>query len=152
MGLKFNAGVLGVVGVIGGGAMYSQSSDLTSNYQPTEAVITATTVDCFIKDSDGEIENKSTGTRAYMDCASAPLIAVRFDYDADDIKQRVKAVYRYRSHIDGNEYEGEFTREGYQKAEKLPVGKRVPVFASNTQPGESRTSSGNPFIDDNLEI
>lgn len=152
MGLKLNMGVLGTVGLVGAGAMYSQSSDLSSNYQPTQAVITATTVDCFIKNSDGEIENTTTGDLAYMDCATAPLVAVRFDYEADDIKQRVKAVYRYRSPIDGNEYEGEFTREGYLKAEKLPVGKTVPVFASKTSPDKSRTSSGNPFVDDNLEI
>lgn len=152
MGLKANAGILGLVGVVGGGAMYSQSSDLEKNYQPTEAVITSASVDCFVKNSDGQLENKTTGKLAYMDCDVAPLIAVNFDYDSSDIQQRVKAVYVFQSPVDGKEYEGEFTREGYEKAKALPVGKTVPVFASKTKPAESRTSSGNIFIDDEYEI
>lgn len=152
MGLKFNAGALGVVGAIGAGTMYSQSNDLQSNYQPTDAVITATNVDCFVKNSDGKLTSKVTGDLAYMDCDIAPLIAVKFDYDASDVQQRVKATYRYRSPVDGKEYEGEFTRDGYERAKELPVGKTVPVFASKSKPAESRTSSGNMFIDDEYEI
>ena len=152
MGFGLNAGAIGVAAMIGAGVMATQSNDLMSKYKPTPAVIVSTEVDCFIKDGNSKIESKTTGEIAYMDCKAAPQIAVRFNYDARDIQQRVTAVYRYRSHVDGKEYEGKFTREGYGKAKKLPVGATVPVFASNEKPDESRTSSGNAFINDNLEI
>jgi len=132
--------------------MYTQSSDLTANYQPTEAVITATKVDCFIEDRDGKITDKTTGDLAYLDCEIAPLVAVKFDYGNNDVQQRVKAVYSYRFPVDGKECEGEFTCAGYQKADALPVGKTVPVFANKSKPAESRTSSGNMFVDDKYEI
>ena len=135
---------LGSIVTFFGGAMYLQSNNFQKNYQPVEAVITETEIKCFVKSRNSKSNGSSTNG-SYLSCNSRRRASL-------SVKQRVTATYRYISPVDGQEYAGQFMREGRRKADELPVGKTIPVFASKSEPSVSMTSEGNMFVDNQFEI
>jgi|GEM_PF-2027655 len=152
MKIKLYGAAAGAVAVFAGGTMYSQSTDLTSNYTPVNARISAVEVECFIEARNKKITNDGSDSLAYMDCEIAPMVAAMHDMKEKDIKQRVSASYIYISPVDGQRHEGDFTRRGRDRAADFTVGSTVPVFAHNSDAAKFRTVSANYFVDDAYKI
>ncbi len=128
-----------------GGLMLGDANNLKKNYTLVDARITSVEIDCYVKKRKKKLVEKGTGKLAYMDCEIAPLAAERFGYDDNDIHRRATITYRYRSPVDNKRYKGTYTREsnidGYRK------GRIIRVHAHTSEPGKSRTTAGNLFID-----
>ena len=136
--------ILGAVLLVGGSLMAYQAYDCLLNYTRVGAVITSTEVDCFVRKKKQKITNPVTHELVYMACGEARLQAEKRKFDADAVKERVKMTFRYTSHIDGQEYDGKFTRtdnvDYYKQLETFIL------FAHDEEPHKTFTPGGNPFL------
>jgi len=126
-------------------AFVYNSYDLKANYSPVEGTIISVATDCYVKSGRKKIVDKQTNKISYMNCRYAPMAAQQFGFKENDIRKRATVKYSYISPIDGNYYEGEFTRTG--KVEAYVKGRKLSVFAHNEKPENSRTASGNVIVD-----
>ncbi|MEM7429440.1 MAG: hypothetical protein AAF441_25465 [Pseudomonadota bacterium] len=138
--------IVGGIAAVVGFTMFDQASDLKKNYTRVDATITNASVECYVETRKRRLKEKSTGNMAYMDCDIAPAAAKHFGFSESDIKRRVTVTYEYESPVDGNYYNGEFTRKS--DIESYVDGARIKVFAHKEKPGKAKTPSGNLFLGD----
>lgn len=98
---------VGLVGVVGGGPLLDRSI----NYAQTDATVTAVTVDCYIKGPTGELVDKTTQERLYMNCASASETAQAWKFEASAVRKRQHVKFSYKSAADGSSQVGELAVE-----------------------------------------
>lgn len=126
-------GKLAVVGAIGVYAAVSYA-DRGLNYVETEAVVTATTVDCFVKNGDEKLVEKDTSKLAYMDCDMAPLAATLHGFKELDVHKRTKLKFKYLSAADGSKQTGEHTDE----YSAYKVGQKIRIYSHKSEPATMR--------------
>lgn len=143
--LKIKAVVACGAVVVFAGMMFSDANELKKNYTVVDAKITSVEIDCYVKKRKKKLVVKGTSEMAYMDCKIAPLAAEQFGYDQDDVHRRATITYRYRSPVDNKRYKGSYTRTG--DIDDYKKGKIIRVHAHNSEPGKSKTSRGNAFIE-----
>lgn len=122
-----------VVGAIAVGVGVSQA-DKAMNYTEVEAVVTKSIVDCYVKDGDNFLAQKSTDKMAYMDCELAPLAAEQFNYKKSAIHKRSQYEFAYVSPVDGSKQKGADTNDYAE----IKVGQKIKIYAHKTEPGKSR--------------
>ncbi len=121
---------------IGGMVAFSEL-DKGMNYVETNAYVSELAVDCFIKNSDSQVVNKTTNEMAYMDCALAPLIAPQYGHDNSDIQYRYQLEYTYKSPVDGTKHSKRHTTTDYQEG-KFKRNMDISIFAHKNEPNKSR--------------
>lgn len=122
--------IFGAVGTLYGVSM----ADRTMNYIPTEATVVTADVDCYVKNSSGQLVDKTTEKRAYMDCEFAPLAAEMHGYSKSDIHKRTKFTYSFVSPVDGSKQKGQHETEYAQ----YDVGQKFTIYAHKEEAGRSR--------------
>lgn len=132
MQLKLAMLILGGVGVAFGASM----ADRSMNYTKVSGTIQSAELDCFVENSSGKLVEKDSDSKAYMDCAIAPAIAVQFGYSESDVKQRAKFTYQYTSPVDGSVQVKENSRVTNVAA--YSKGATLTVYAHNEDPAKSR--------------
>ena len=129
--------VYGVMALGIGGMVAFSELDKSMNYVETDAYISRIDVDCFIKDSDSQVVEKSTNELAYMDCDIAPVIAPMHGHDESDIQYRYQLEYSYKAPVDRSRQKDTYTTTSHQE-DKYKKNMNIKIFAHKEEPGKSR--------------
>ncbi len=135
-------------GLFAAGIMWNYNWNLMQHYIPVEGRIASVQIDCYVQTPFREITTGSErhSPLAYMPCDVAAKEAARFGFGHDAVKQSVTATYTYVSPVNGRSYRGKTEFRGYRRAEQVPVGRIVPVFAHTDDPSDSRIVQENIFL------
>ena len=121
--------VVGIAAAVG-----ISEGDKAVNYTQVDAVVTKSSVDCYVKDGKKFLAEKATDKMAYMDCEMAPYAAKEFGYPESAVKKRSQYEFAYVSPVDGSKQTGKDTNEYAE----IKQGQKIKVYAHKTEPAEFR--------------